>query len=71
MSFCKFLREKLVVSFSIRRNMNQKGLIVPNVRVGQPAPNVTLQNLDDEPVQLAEMWGNGRHALIIYLRHLA
>ena len=41
------------------------------IRIGRPAPDVTLTNALDQPVQLSEAWGDGRHALIIFLRHLA
>jgi len=39
--------------------------------VGQKAPNVQLQTLEGEVVTMASLWGNGRSALLIFLRHLA
>ncbi|WP_420627721.1 hypothetical protein [Candidatus Leptofilum sp.] len=41
------------------------------LRLGQAAPNVTLRTLDGTAVQLSSLWGNGRTALLIFLRHLA
>lgn len=41
------------------------------VNVGDPAPNVVLKSVDSTTVPLAETWGGGRHALLIFLRHLA
>jgi len=41
------------------------------LKVGQPAPNVTVQTLTGQPVALADYWQNGRHTLLIFLRHLA
>lgn len=38
---------------------------------GQIAPDVTLKTLDGRPVPLSSLWGNGRPALLIFLRHLA
>lgn len=41
------------------------------LRVGDAAPNLNLQNVESGPMPLADVWGNGRHALLIFLRHLA
>ena len=46
------------------------------LKVGQKAPDVTLQTVDGNTVQLSEYWGsgkygNGRFTLLIFLRHLA
>ena len=46
------------------------------LKVGQPAPDVTLQTTDGRFVQLSDYWGNGRYGtarstLLIFLRHLA
>jgi peroxiredoxin len=41
------------------------------LKVGQKAPNVQLQTLAGESVMLDSFWGNGRFALLIFLRHLA
>ena len=41
------------------------------IKVGQQAPDVALSTIDGEPIQLSASWNNGRHALIIFLRHLA
>lgn len=41
------------------------------LRVGQSAPDVAVQTLAGEVVQLGTMWGNGRSLLLIFLRHLA
>ena len=39
--------------------------------LGQHAPDLTLMTKEEKPIQLSAAWGNGRHALIIFLRHLA
>ncbi|MEM7539005.1 MAG: hypothetical protein AAF639_43005 [Chloroflexota bacterium] len=46
------------------------------IKVGQLAPDLTLKTVDDEITQLSTYWGDTgqrgrRHALIIFLRHLA
>ncbi len=41
------------------------------IKVGQKAPDVDLQTIDGEPVQLSSAWSDGHNALIIFLRHLA
>ncbi|MEZ4659791.1 MAG: hypothetical protein R2911_19725 [Caldilineaceae bacterium] len=41
------------------------------LRIGDPAPDLTLKDIEGAPIPLASMWGNGRHALLIFLRHLA
>ncbi|WP_420643216.1 hypothetical protein [Candidatus Leptofilum sp.] len=44
---------------------------MPKLTVGQTAPDATLRNLDGTAVPLSSLWGNGRTALLIFLRHLA
>ena len=44
---------------------------MPKLQPGQPAPDVTLKNLDGRSVTLSSFWENGRAALLIFLRHLA
>ena len=44
---------------------------MPKLRPGQPAPDVILKTLDGTAVPLSSLWGNGRTALLIFLRHLA
>ena len=39
--------------------------------IGQAAPDVVLKTIDDAPIALSEMWGNGQPTLLIFLRHLA
>lgn len=41
------------------------------LRPGQPAPDLTIYTLEGESVSLGSTWGNGRDALLIFLRHLA
>ncbi|MFK7801577.1 MAG: hypothetical protein AB8G95_08105 [Anaerolineae bacterium] len=41
------------------------------IKIGQQAPDLTLMTKEEEPIQLSAAWNNGRHALIIFLRHLA
>ena len=46
------------------------------IKVGQQAPDLTLTTVDNATTQLSTYWGDkgqdsGRHALIIFLRHLA
>jgi hypothetical protein len=40
------------------------------IAVGQPAPHATLTTLDGESIELASLWRGGRHALLLFLRHL-
>ncbi len=44
---------------------------MPKLRPGQFAPDVTLKTADGTAVPLSKFWGNGRIALLIFLRHLA
>ena len=44
---------------------------MPKLRPGQQAPNLTLKTLDGTAVHFSSLWGNGRTALLIFLRHLA
>lgn len=41
------------------------------IRLGQPAPDLTLTLLDGPAVPLSSFWGDGRSLLLIFLRHLA
>ena len=41
---------------------------MPVLRVGDRAPDSTLQTLDGEPVALGDL--RGRLALLVFLRHL-
>ena len=41
------------------------------LKVGQNAPDVDLRTINDEPVSLSSLWGDGRPTLLIFLRHLA
>ena len=41
------------------------------IRVGQRAPDVSLTATSGRAVRLSEAWSDGRHTLIIFLRHLA
>lgn len=45
--------------------------IMAKIKVGQRAPDLALTTKEETPIQLSAAWGNGRHALIIFLRHLA
>ena len=47
------------------------GAFMPKLRPGQPAPDVILKTLEGMAVPLSSLWGNGRTALLIFLRHLA
>lgn len=40
------------------------------IAVGQPAPDATLATLDGEFIELASLWREGRHVLLLFLRHL-
>lgn len=40
------------------------------LRPGLPAPNINLQTIDGEWVELAEYWQRAPHTLVIFLRHL-
>ena len=48
-----------------------KANAMARVRIGDVAPELILKDVEGAPVSLATMWGNGRHALLIFLRHLA
>ncbi len=41
------------------------------IKVGQPAPEVLLSDINNRSQQLSTCWANGRHTLLIFLRHLA
>ncbi len=41
------------------------------IKVGKPAPDLILTSVDGRSVSLSSYWGNGRSALLIFLRHLA
>ncbi len=40
----------------------------PRLTLGQPAPDVTLVDIHNQPVQLAGFWANGP-TLLNFLRH--
>lgn len=40
------------------------------LKIGDPAPDVTLMTITGETVSLAETWRSERHILLIFLRHL-
>ncbi len=40
------------------------------VTIGDPAPGINLKTISGETISLAETWQGGRHALLIFLRHL-
>lgn len=44
---------------------------MPKLRPGQMAPDVVVNTLDGRSLPLSTFWGNGRAALLIFLRHLA
>jgi hypothetical protein len=48
-----------------------RGAFMPELRQGQLAPDVILKTLEGTAVLLSSYWGNGRTALLIFLRHLA
>ena len=41
------------------------------IKIGKLAPDATLTVLDGRSTSLSNYWGNDRHLLIIFLRHLA
>ncbi len=41
------------------------------IKPGQPAPDVPLQTIDGDSLQLSQAWNQGQHTLLIFLRHLA
>ena len=41
------------------------------ITVGQIAPAALLEGMDGEKISLTEFWQDGRHTLLIFLRHLA
>ncbi|MEZ4711046.1 MAG: hypothetical protein R3A44_27860 [Caldilineaceae bacterium] len=41
------------------------------LKIGDRAPDLVLKDVEGAAVPLADTWGNGRHALLIFLRHLA
>ena len=45
-------------------------MAMARVKVGDPAPDMQFTTIEDRPVQLAESWAGGHHALLIFLRHL-
>ncbi len=42
---------------------------IPPLPAGQPAPDARLKTLDGCDVSLAAAWRDGRHALLVFLRH--
>jgi peroxiredoxin len=43
----------------------------PMLKEGSQAPDFTLPTVDDQSLSLSEMWQQGYHVLLIFLRHLA
>ncbi len=41
------------------------------IMVGQVAPTAILESVAGEKVSLVKHWQDGRHTLLIFLRHLA
>ena len=41
-----------------------------SLQVGDRAPDAILLTLDGQPISLAETWGAGRSAVLVFLRHL-
>lgn len=37
---------------------------------GDKAPNVRFNTMTGDLIWLSELWGNGQHVLLIFLRHL-
>lgn len=48
-----------------------QSFFMTKLQVGQPAPDAILQTINREPIQLSTAWSGGRHAMLIFLRHLA
>lgn len=48
-----------------------KGHKMARLKIGDRAPDLVLKDVEGAAVPLADTWGNGRHALLIFLRHLA
>lgn len=44
---------------------------MPQLRPGQPAPDITLSTLDDHMISLSAYWGDDYYLWLIFLRHLA
>ncbi len=42
--------------------------IHPRLAVGTPAPNLTLINVKNQPINLADLWSTGP-TLLTFLRH--
>lgn len=40
------------------------------LKPGDFAPNPTLQTIDGSTAPLAQFWQNGRHVVLVFLRHL-
>jgi len=40
------------------------------IEPGAPAPSLTLQNLDNQSIELSETWSQGSNSLLVFLRHL-
>ncbi len=40
-----------------------------HLQPGEPAPDVSLKTIEGEEISLATTWGNGRHVLLVFLRH--
>lgn len=44
--------------------------LISMLRIGDAAPDLTLNTVDGQSVALSEYWRGGRTALLIFLRHL-
>lgn len=42
-----------------------------SLKLGDRAPNLTLQTISGEPIDLKTYWQDGRFTYLIFLRHLA
>ena len=43
---------------------------MPPLKVGQPAPEFSLQSADGQQTSLQQINQSGQHALLVFLRHL-
>lgn len=40
------------------------------IKPGRKAPSLILKNVDGGHVALADIWSEGRHVVLVFLRHL-
>jgi len=45
-------------------------MVLKVIEPGGPAPSLTLQNLDNQSIELSETWSHGSNSLLVFLRHL-